>query len=194
MTNGPTFSSSNGGILVFDGTDDSILFNDPAILRNQNFAISIWINPKVQNNAVISMIDFDHGLLQGWVLQSEDATTNRNFYLAWYDGTQFQPTSGGGYGLGKGIQITTSVWQNIVYSKNGTSLIGYKDGIQLYTGTASSSNVSYQLNKNLKIGGMIEIGNRAFKGDIPSTHIYNRALSAQEILQNFNATKSRFGL
>jgi hypothetical protein len=33
-----------------------------------------------------------------------------------------------------------------------------------------------------------------FTGNIASVQIYNRALSATEVLQNYNATKSRFGL
>jgi hypothetical protein len=194
LTNGPTFSSANGGAIVFDGANDFISLNNPTTLRNQNFTISIWINPQVQVTSIISIIDFDHSsVVQGWVLQSEDATTNRNFYFAWYDGSQFQPLLGGSYGVGKGIQITTSVWQNITYSKNGTSLIGYKNGIQVYTGTGINSNVYYASNRNLSVGNALS-SNRAFKGDISNTSIYNRALTPQEILQNFNATKGRYGI
>jgi hypothetical protein len=191
LTNGPTFSSTNGGTIVFDGTNDYVLVTNPTIIKNQNFSISAWINPVSQNSALVSMIDFDHNATQGWVLQSEDATTNRNFYFAWYDGSQFQPVSG--YGAGKGIQITTSVWQNIVYSKNGTSLLGYINGNQTYSFTASNSNVSYGSNKDLRIGDW-NSGGRPFKGNIPNVQIYNRALTAAEVLQNYNAFKSRFGL
>ena len=196
LVNGPIFSSSNGGAVVFDGSDDYILLNDPIALKNQNFTISIWINPQVQFTSIISIIDFDHsgGPLQGWVLQSEDATTNRNFYLAWYDGSQFQPLLGGSYGVGKGIQITTSVWQNIVYSKNGTSLLGYKNGIQVYTGAGINSNISYTVGKNLRIGNYVLANNRGFRGNISNTSIYNRTLTPQEITQNFNATRGRYGI
>jgi hypothetical protein len=195
LTNGPTFNSANGGSIVFDGTNDFALINNPSTIRNQNFTVSVWINPGVQNEAIISIMDFDHSgsPLQGWVMQSEDATTNRNYYFGWYDGSSFQPTGGGGIGAGRGIQITTSIWQNLTYSKNGTTLLGYKNGIQTYTGTGGG-NVFYQNNKNLHIAGCVNIVGRSFKGDIPNALIYNRALSATEILQNYNAQKSRFGL
>ncbi len=192
LVNGPTYSSSNGGSIVFDGTNDYALITNPTTLKNQNFTISTWVNPGIQNSGLVSMIDFDHGVAQGWILQSEDAITNRYYYFAWHDGTQFQPL--GGYGAGKGIQLTTSVWQNIVYSKNGTSLIGYLNGSQIYTPTAgSNANVSYGSNRNLTIGDWVITG-RVFKGNISNSLIYNRALTVTEIQQNYNATKSRFGL
>lgn len=196
LTNGPTFNSDNGGSIVFDGVDDFALINNPSTIRNQDFTISVWINPGVQNAAIISIIDFDHAgsPFQGWVMQSEDATTNRYFYLAWNDGAQFQPTGGGSFGAGKGIQITTSVWQNIIYSKSGTTLLGYKDGSQIYTGTAGNGNVNYAANKNIQIGGCISVPSRNYKGNIPLVQIYNRALTASEVLQNYNAQKSRYGL
>ena len=194
LTNGPTYSSVDGGTIVFDGTNDNILITNPSTIRNQNFTVSVWINPEIQNAAIISIVDFDHGVTQGWVMQSEDAITNRYYYFAWHDGSTFQPIGGGGFGAGKGIQITTSVWQNITYCKNGTTLIGYKNGSQMYTGTASNGNVSYFTNRNLQISGCVSIASRNFKGNIPNTLIYNRALSSQEVLQNYNAQKSRFGL
>jgi hypothetical protein len=196
LTNGPTFNSANGGSIVFDGVDDFALINNPSTIRNQDFTVSVWINPGIQNAAIISIIDFDHATspFQGWVMQSEDATTNRYFYLAWFDGAQFQPTGGGSFGAGKGIQITTSVWQNITYSKNGTTLLGYKDGSQIYTGTASNGNVSYIANRNIQIGGCVAIAGRNFKGNLPLVQIYNRVLSATEVAQNYNAQKSRFNL
>jgi hypothetical protein len=193
LTNGPTYSATNGGSIVFDGTNDYSLITNPITIQNQNFTISTWVNPGVQNSGLVSMIDFDHGGGNGWVLQSEDATTNRYYYFAWWNGSGFEPTGGGGYGAGKGIQLTTSVWQNIVYSKSGTSLLGYMNGNQVYTGTASSSNVGYGSNKNLGIGDWIPTG-RAFKGNVSNTQIYNRALSAAEVSQNFNALRGRFSV
>jgi hypothetical protein len=191
---GPTFSSANVGSIAFDGTDDIVTISNPTTIRNQNFAFSVWLNPLAQNTAIISIIDFDHATVpsQGWVLQSEDATTNRYYYLGWHDGTQFQPV--GGFGAGLGIQVTTSRWQNIVYSKNGTSLLGYLNGAQVYNRTGTSSNVNYQSSRNLRIGSCIGAASRVFKGNISHFSIYNRALSAIEVLENYNATKSRFGL
>jgi hypothetical protein len=192
LTNGPTFNSANGGSIVFDGVDDYVGITNPTILQNQNFSISVWINPLSPNQAITSIVDYDHGNLQGWVIQSEDSITNRYYYLAYYDGSTFQPSTG--IGAGKGVQLTNSIWQNLTYIKNGTSIIGYLNGIQNFTSTAGNANISYQSDRNLRIGGVVFSLERNYKGNIASTQIYNRVLSATEVLQNYNSTKTRFGL
>jgi hypothetical protein len=192
LSGGPTFSSANGGSIVFDGTDDNALIANPLSLKSQNFTISTWINPNSQYVALVSMIDFDHHLNQAWVLQSEDATTNRYYYLAWNDGTQFQPANQ--FGPGKGIQVTASVWQNIVYTKSGTTLIGYLNGNRAFAPPAAgNANVNYGSNINLNIGKW-GLAGRAFRGNISNTQIYNRALTPAEVQQTYNAIKGRYGL
>jgi len=192
-TQAPTYSSANGGSLVFDGVDDYASVTNPTTFQNQNFTVSVWVNPGVQDAGLISMVDFDHAGSNGWVLQSEDATTNRYYYFAWYDGTQFQPV--GGFGAGKGIQVTTSTWQNIVYSKSGTTLIGYLNGSQIFTpAAAGNANVHYLSNRNFRVASCVAVTGREFTGQISNTQIYNRALTATEVQQNFNALRGRYGI
>jgi hypothetical protein len=192
LINGPTFNSTNGGSIVFDGTNDYVNILNPSILQNQNLTVSTWIKPTAATNVITGIIDYDHGITQGWVLQSEDATSNRNYYFAYYDGSTFQPSSG--IGTGKGVQLTNSIWQNLIFTKNGTSIVGYLNSVQTYTSTASSGTIMYLANKNLWLGGVVSIAGRFYNGTIANTQIYNRALTAQEILQNYNAQKSKFGL
>jgi hypothetical protein len=47
LTNGPTYSSSNGGSIVFDGTNDYSETTNPSNVHNQNFTLSVWVNPAV---------------------------------------------------------------------------------------------------------------------------------------------------
>jgi hypothetical protein len=196
LTNGPTFSSANNGSIVFDGVDDYAQITNPSALQVQNMSISVWVNPIAAVNAITSLVDYDHATVpnQGWVLQSTDATTNRYYYFGWWDGSTFQPATGIGPGLG--VQLANSTWQNLTYTKSGTSVIGYLNGVQTFTSTAGSATISYQSNRNLRIGGVIStgsgVGNRSYKGNISTTQVYNRALSAQEVRQNYDALKSRY--
>jgi hypothetical protein len=194
LTNGPTFNSDNGGSIVFDGVDDFALITNPSALQAQNLSISIWVNPSTTINAIADLIDYDHASspLQGWVIQTENATTNNNYYFAYYDGSVFQP--GGGIGSGIGVKLTNSIWQNITYTKSGTSIIGYLNGTQSVSFTGANSNISYQSNRNVRIGSCIGASGRSFKGNMSNILIYNRALTSTEILQNYNAQKSRYGL
>lgn len=185
LTNGTSYSTDGGGTIVFDGVDDYVDISNPSNLQTQNFTISIWVNPSSATNAITAIVDYDHGVGQGWVIQSEDATTNRYFYLAYYDGSVYQPATG--IGVGKGVQLTNSVWQNLSFTKNGTSIIGYLNGSQIFTSTAGNGNVSYLANKNLRIGNTVSINGRNYNGKFSSTQIYNRSLTANEITQNFFA-------
>jgi hypothetical protein len=193
LTNGPTYSSADGGSILFDGVNDFAQINNPTSFQNQNFTISIWVKPGTQDPGAIIMIDFDHASNHGWVVQTENPLGTANYYLVWGSGSGFQPA--GGFGSGIGIQTTNSVWQNIVYSKNGTSLLGYSNGSQAFTPpAASTSTVGYQSNKNLRIAGGVSAALREFTGNISQVSIYDRALSATEITQNFNALRGRYGL
>ena len=198
LTNGPTFSSANGGSIVFDGVDDFVNNTSPTGLQLQNLTVSMWVNPSAASTAIVDLIDYDHAStpFQGWILQSEDATTNRYYYFAYYNGSSFEPSSG--IGAGRGVQLTNSVWQNIVYVKNGTSIIGYLNGNQNVNYTAGNATISYQSNRSLRVAAVVSsspgVGNRFYNGRISTVQVYNRALSATEIQQNFNATRGRYGI
>ena len=167
---------------------------NPSTLRNQDYTVSIWFKPATQSAAVKSIIDFDHSGApsQGWVMQSEDALTNKYWYFASYDGAAFQPV--GNFGAGKGMQFTSSVWQNFVFTKSGTSCIGYRNGTQTFTATAANATVSYLASRNLRIAAAVSTAGRAFNGNISQVLMYNRAITSTEATINYNAIKTRYGL
>jgi hypothetical protein len=190
IINGPSLNNDSYGSFNFNGINSYISISNPVSFQSQNISISVWVYPLNPATSLVTLIDYDHGSLSGWTIQSENATTNRNYYFAYHDGTQFQPT--GNFGSGKGVQITNSIWNNIVYTKNGTSVIGYVNGIETVNYTASNSNINYQPNKNFRIGDFVNSSNRFFSGSISTVQIYNRALSATEIQFNYNQYKTRF--
>ena len=190
LINGPVYNPANGGYIVYDGTNDYGAFVQKQSFMNQNFSISLWVNPSSQIQALTSIIDDSHGGNQGWVIQSENATSNRNYYLAYFNGSTYEPV--GNIGSGKGVQLTNSVWQNITYVKNGTSVIGYKNGIAQVNYTATNSNVRYVNNLDVSLGGIL--GSRSFNSSISQVLVYGVGLSSSDVLQNFNAVKSRYGL
>ena len=76
-------------------------------------------------------------------------------------------------------------------------MIGYNNGASAYTpSAASNANVSYITGRSMQIANCIapQTPARYFNGDFGTVIIYNRILSAGEVLQNYNALKSRFGL
>jgi len=82
-----------------------------------------------------------------------------------------------------------SNWNNFIYSFDGTNHLCYINGTSrtINFGSGLSSQT------NLYIGNRINLDS-PMKGNIASTKVYNRGLSAQEMLQNYNSTKTRFGI
>ena len=86
---------------------------------------------------------------------------------------------------------TLNTWVCDALTFSGTVLIGYRNGVQVGTNSRTSTTVG---------GGTLNIGTRNdgyaahYVGDIAVVKIYNRVLSSDEILQNFNAYRGRFGI
>lgn len=96
------------------------------------------------------------------------------------------------------VSVTNSlnVWNYFVLSKSGTSWSFYKDGSLIGTTT-------FTMSETIGVGYLVSIGISWFDddyfsngmiGSVATISHYNRALTASEILQNYNATKTRFGL
>jgi hypothetical protein len=190
LTNGPTFNSGNGGSIVFDGTNDYV---ESGKINPTYFTISCWFkaNGVPSNNddfggvLVISSPQLFGGLVQYSVAYSW-SSQKLNFVVQNNVTTTSTPNNSVS---GNTIYYVTAVYtglRNQIYV-NGNFI----------TETVNTTNPTYPTtgNVNVQIGrwGYSSFG-RHFNGNIYQTSIYNRALSASEVLQNYNTTKSRFGL
>jgi hypothetical protein len=94
-----------------------------------------------------------------------------------------------------GGTVNTGIWCNVVTTRvKSSGLISlYINGSLSNSGTGNANN-TLNANPKIKIGSGDDGVAFSFGGNIATTQIYNRALSASEILQNYNAQKSRFGL
>jgi hypothetical protein len=182
LTNGPTFSTDNGGTFVFDGTDDYINCGNNSILNlTTNFTLSCWFNANTVQPSV------DCGILG-------KITVNDGYqgYLIWYQPNQNTVHLYINGGVRSTTNISKNTWYNISGTYNGTTSKLYLNGELKSTDNVTvSANAS---NSNFWIGQYDFSGSRDFAGKIPIVQIYNRALSASEVLQNYNAQKGRFGL
>jgi hypothetical protein len=187
LTNGPTFNSNNGGSIVFDGVDDYVISNTPSILNlSQPTTLNIWfyfnsfspINPRLiecrdSSNSIQLIRDASTNKI---------ATKNSNF-------------ESGNSGIAW-VTITTGVWYNIsvVWVPSLTTTILYLNGIS-QSGSAFSNIATGNQNNKIVLGARSDFQSSTWmNGRISNLQIYNRALSATEVLQNYNATKGRYGL
>ena len=179
LTNGPTFSSANGGSIVFDGTNDWANFpsNSNYNVGTRDFSIFCWIKSNNKNNyqTILSLDNAANG--NGIILY----TNVTNGVLRTWVGNVAQNGS---------IDITNNTWNYIGIVKISGSVTHYINSVSNVTFVSSNSVVS---NQNLRLGSYDGAG-YMYNGNISQVSIYNKALSQSEIKQNFNATKSRFGL
>jgi hypothetical protein len=185
LTNGPTFNGANGGSIVFDGSDDGVQ------LPGTNFSL---------NTMTISAWNYSSNYAQnGFMFEKTTNGSVNTQYSLFYNGdnTIYYRT----YGLSTlDLVVNTSTagvvnnqWNNVVATFDGTIKRIYVNGVL----AATSANLTGTVTQNTTGGAFIGIhgsGGYPFNGRISSTSMYNRALTAPEVLQNFNATRSRFGV
>ena len=182
LTNGPTFSAGNLGSIVFDGTNDYVGSFPTQISGVGSKTICAFIYPTTTSRAGICGTRSVNG--DGWVFTINRTTSGNLSYFHTNTVTEIQVAAG----------IVTNTWTQVcvTYSTTSTTIILYKNGYQV--GTSFTTAVPPASSAfNGVIGDEEYTFGVPFKGNMSSVQIYNRALTAVEILQNYNATKSRFG-
>ena len=186
LTNGPTFSSTNGGSIVFDGINDYGVINDYTDINLSAGTICAWVkyNTIATNRVVISY--GGNNLDRGFLLQNENNTLNK---------IGFSTYRGAGSNAYAGESTSTPYIGNWLYQVgvyNTTSLKLYLNGSLTISSTLSTPSALLS-DSTFWIGGEY---NRTYylDGNIAAVQIYNRVLSSEEILYNYNTQKARFGL
>ena len=186
LINGPTFDSANGGTIVFDGTNDYASTTNNITLTQATF-IS-WVNQNGSQSSYTGILLSRISDATATGLGSSygiTPTTNQLGYL-WNGAVNT-------YTWNSGLIIPTNAWCMAVISVSSTSATAYlcqSSGITTATNTVNHSSVT----NNFDVGRDLATGVRFFNGKIAQSLLYDRALSATEVLQNYNATKSRFNL
>lgn len=188
LINTPSFSGLNGGQISMPGSSKYIDLGQNFNFTSQNFSISYWVylDSFTTNQAGQGPIPFFKGDYQQMGYYSQ-IDSNGSFGFATNQGGAIQTSS-----TLAGV-ITTSTWYHLSYVRNGTSVRLYSNGVDRTSAVAShnnpgSSNQTFKINY-YKPDYLITSQMR-----ISQFLIYNRALTQQEISQNFNATRSRFGI
>ena len=184
LTNGPTFNSANRGSIVFDGTNDYVnCSNNSSINITGNFlTLSAWIN-KISWNQ-------DHTFIHKDFVYTLALRRVSNVNVVTYaDGSNWSYLNFGYHG-----SFLADVWYNIVAVKNGTNITIYSNNTVVVSKSFGSSITGNS--NSLIIGAYNDVASNTFYSDnarISQVSIYNRALSATEVAQNYNATKGRYG-
>ena len=180
LTNGPTFDSGNGGSIVFDGTDDEVdnFSSSDFAAGTDNFSFSVWIRrngPQIGGAGIISV----------------SGSANWEFRVV--EGLDMRIRASGVVLNYSSVDLPDLTWTNMSFVREGTGTNQsklYVDGKL----KASASNFTTNIAGTDFVIGKDRTGNDFFGGNISIVKYYNRALTAAEVQQNFNAFRGRYGI
>ena len=167
------------GAVMFDGTDDYISVpNSSALNPSGDFSIEAWIRPTVvANQGVYVKMEINANV--GYRL------TLRSTGLIWCDvGTA---NSGTGIDTNSTVRYDIGVWQHITCVRSGSVLSIYKNGVLQQSASVSNATISTVTNVTMGLNT-----GEYLSGVLDTTRLYSRALSASEILSNYNSGAIEF--
>lgn len=181
LINGPTFNSDFGGIIQFDGVDDYIETTENT--TENSFTVTCWVfhNGNVTTQQPVVSKWFSGGL--SWMID----TIGTNI-LRWL----IRGTTGGDAVISTTITPNTWLYVSTTYQSGSGNCSLHINGNLISTGIGR--NTLLQPTNKIQIGRKGDSTGFWLNGNISQVKIYNRPLSSEEILQNYNATKSRYGL
>ena len=186
LVNGVGYSSTNKGSLTFDGTNDFVQIPDNPVFNfgSNDFTFNITVKP-CKNDVVIYAQSNQGGYAPFLLLYNTSWTA----FSYWASSTAYSWNI-----LGTDLQTSglLNVWTDLTLTRNGNVWTSYKDG--QFVSSKTSAGTLYDSSDSMKIGARTGSYNNYTSGSISSVRIYNRALSASEVLQNYNATKGRYNL
>ncbi len=177
LTNGVSFSSNNGGTWVFDGANDYISIPKSGLLYGTGpKTLMAWARMTVNTGSWQIIMGYG----------------NPGASSAFFIGVNGLTTAGGGFGddIISGT-ISLNTWFHLTLTYNSTVATLYLNGLSTIS-SAKTWNVALSIYDGA-IGRQMN-PQQYWNGNITDVRLYNRALSASEILAYFNATKSRYGL
>ena len=175
LSNSPTFTDANNGSFTFNGTN-SVQTAVNIVCTAMTILMFIKRNGTQISNAGLT---FNRGT----------SVTGLNFYGLNNTLSYHWNNDASTYNFAPNLLIPDNVWSMVGMSVTSTAAT-------LYVNMESATNINAHASTtidNLRIAVDTDSGRR-FTGNIATTLLYNKALSPNEILQNFNATRNRFGV
>jgi len=188
LVNGVGYSADNLGYLSFDGVDD---YTESAEITPTYFTLSCWYKA----TGVPARNDDFGGVL---VASSEQLPVQYFLSHSWINQNVRLIVQSNSARIETGLNtILNNITHNIAATYDGVNRKIYHNGV-LVAESSWSTDPVYPTsgNVNVKIGkwGYTSTYERNFNGNIYNASIYNRALTAEEVQQNFNAMRGRYGI
>jgi hypothetical protein len=188
LTNGPAFSSNDGGSFNFDSTNQYVTIGTPALLNQVQVPLTICSWVKLGSPVGLRTVYGAYKTSVGGSIYS----------LLRYDGgvlKYYASNSSGGFQSAGSFTLNTGVWYFLAVTVSGSISSPYvtiyrNDSYESFNYGAFTSTPDATVDFRV---GASQAG-EAWYGNIAKIFVYTKSLSTTEILQNFNSTRSRFGV
>jgi hypothetical protein len=189
MYGGVAYLSSSGGVLDFDGVDDYVLLGDlSAVKPTAALSISMWLEPDNWTGLGGNIVAISCTQAAGYALGVR--TTNTIL---------FQVYANGAYRAASASTVGFTGWKHVTGTFDGRYTKIYVNGALIQTSDAGATYSITYIANGVLIGAEATSNNTPhtsdwYTGKIGATAIRSRAMTAEEVLAEFNASKARFGL
>jgi hypothetical protein len=186
LVNGPTYSNADGGFIDFVSTS-AVRVPISSTLQSGYYTIDLWIKFDSFSSPIIFSNHYQaNGTISGIVISTNASgvltyqTRHNNVCCQTYTNNT----------------LSTNTWYNLTFSYDGSKIVVYTNGVAVNTisatGTHQNINDFYLANNSDQIAGGDYTSNN-LDGKISIFRYYNRALSAAEVAQNYDALRVRYG-
>jgi hypothetical protein len=190
LINGVGYTASNSGAMVFDGSNDVVAIPNNTALDSQAITVEVWAKPTftAQNGFLFEKgnINTQYSLFFETVPKTWDRIQWRQVLNGSLSTLQTNISS---------TPITLNTWCHVVGTYISGTRILYVNGSSVNsdsaTGTVATNGGGMSVGA---YGGFNGARNYYYNGGVSVVRVYNRALSANEISQNYNAQRGRFGV
>jgi hypothetical protein len=180
LENGLGFISNNGGIWRFDGTDDGIDCGN-VLADLVDLSLECWVKFGQQDSDYNGIISKTLNNSDGWELRTMNYNSTQ---------TRVQFRYKGDNAATSGVWFDNGVWYHIMATGESGAQKFYVNGT--LTSSAANQTTPNPNSNSLRIGTLAYATHLRLTGDIGVARIYNKALTAEEVWQNYLAQSIRF--
>ena len=182
LTNGPTYNSDNGGYLQFPNSNSYIQLSNPVLTTPTSFSVELWvkITDTTTDSIFLSNFDANH---DGFEIKFSGASDPKGYWVQHINGVASNT---------QGATVNQDQWYHVAFHYDGNYGKTFVNGVQIQNGVFGS--------QTLNITTASTIGAKSYQAssvqnnfEIGALRVYNnKALTAAEVLQNYNATRGRY--
>lgn len=180
----PTFAAGPPASFTFNGSSNLFIAPEASALNTNTPSVEVWVKTANTNQ---NGFWFEKGQVNTQYSLFQEST---NIVWRTYIGASYTNLT-----VAATTYLSTTVWKHVVATYDGANKYIYINGVQVGSIAQTGSVATNANGSSIGVYGGYN-GSRGYyyNGSLAELRVYNKALSAAEVLLNFNSTRSRYGV